>query len=372
MTPEAAMRMALAQARRVRGRTTPNPPVGAIVYRGDRVLGRGATRPAGGAHAEIVAMDRALAKHGARALRGASLAVTLEPCAHVGRTGPCAERVADAGFARVCVGHVDPQAKVAGRGLRRVRRSGARVLVGVLEEECREQHRGFLSVVTRGRPFVVVKLAGTLDGRIATASGESRWITGPEARAAVHRLRARVDAIVVGSGTALADDPRLTARRGNRIVHRPIRVVVDAKLRVPPSARLFAGDADRAWVLCGSAAPATRRRALEAAGARVLGVPSRGGHLNLAAALRKLAGQGLCEVFVEGGGGLAAALLRARLVDELHWFVAPRLIGADGREALGALASSRLAQTPKLEELQVRRVGRDVHFIGRPSVVGQA
>ena len=362
------MRLALAQARRVSGRTFPNPPVGAVVYRGDRVLGRGATGPVGDAHAEIVAMQRATAKYGAKALRGASFAVTLEPCAHVGRTGPCAERVAAAGFARVAVGHVDPHPKVSGRGVRRLRRSGARVEIGVLEAECREQHRGFLSVVKRRRPFVGVKLASSLDGRIATSRGESRWITGPEARAAVHRLRARVDALVVGSATVLADDPRLTARRAGRLVHRPIRVVVDTRLRVPPTARLFAGDPSSAWVLCGARASASRRRALEGRGARVLPVASAGGHLDLRAALRRLAREGLSELLVEGGGGLAAALLRAGLVDEFHWFVAPRLIGADGLPALDVLGFSRLAQAPELEELRVRRVGRDVHVAGRPVV----
>jgi diaminohydroxyphosphoribosylaminopyrimidine deaminase/5-amino-6-(5-phosphoribosylamino)uracil reductase len=249
-----------------------------------------------------------------------------------------------------------------------LRRAGARVEVGVLEALCREQHRGFLSVVERGRPFVSVKLASSLDGRIATARGESRWITGPEARAAVHRLRARVDAVVVGSETALVDDPRLTARRGNRVVHRPVRVLVDTRLRVPPTARLFAGQAGGAWVLCGSRAPAKRRRALEARGVRVLPVASRAGHLDLRSALRCLAKQGLSELLVEGGGGLAAALLRAELVDELHWFAAPRLIGADGFPALAGLGLGRLARAPELAELRVRKLGRDVHFTGRPIV----
>ncbi|MCH8132665.1 MAG: bifunctional diaminohydroxyphosphoribosylaminopyrimidine deaminase/5-amino-6-(5-phosphoribosylamino)uracil reductase RibD [Myxococcales bacterium] len=181
------MRRALSQARRASGRTHPNPPVGAIVYRGDRVLGRGCTRPIGGAHAEVVAIERAIRRHGARAVRGASLAVTLEPCSHTGRTAPCADRVIDAGLNLVLIGHRDPHAQVAGAGLRRLRRAGLRVEVGILEDECRQQHRGFLSVCERGRPFVSLKLASTLDGRIATAAGQSRWITGPEARAVVSR-----------------------------------------------------------------------------------------------------------------------------------------------------------------------------------------
>ena len=247
MKPEAAMRQALAQARRSRGRTAPNPAVGAVVYRGDRVLARGRTQPAGGPHAEVVAIEAALRRHGARALRGASLAVTLEPCAHVGRTAPCTERVIEAGLRRVAVGHVDPYRAVAGRGVARLRRAGLEVRLGVLESECREQHRGFLSVCERGRPFVALKLASTLDGRIATARGESRWITGPASRALVHRLRERVDAVAVGAGTVRADDPELFARRDRRVVHRPLRVVFASQLRVPASSRLFRGSGPVFW-----------------------------------------------------------------------------------------------------------------------------
>jgi diaminohydroxyphosphoribosylaminopyrimidine deaminase/5-amino-6-(5-phosphoribosylamino)uracil reductase len=255
---------------------------------------------------------------------------------------------------------------VAGRGVARLRRAGLAVRVGVLEAECRAQHRGFIAVCERGRPFVMLKLAASLDGRIATAAGESRWISGPQARAAVQRLRARVDAIAVGSGTALADDPELVARRGSRVLHRPLRVLVDSRLRVPLRARMLGGEAGRSWVLCGPRAPAARRRALEAAGVRVLVVPQRGGHVELRHALRRLAREGLTEILVEGGGGLAAALLRGGLVDELHWFSAPRLLGGDGRPALGPLGLRSLAGAALLEGLRVRRVGCDLHWIGRP------
>jgi len=358
------MRIALAQARRSLGRTFPNPAVGAVVYRGDRLLGRGRTRPPGGAHAEVAALESARRRHGPAALRGASLAVTLEPCCHAGRTGPCTEALLEAGIGRVFVGHLDPHVQVSGRGVARLRRAGVAVTVGVLEAECRVQHRGFLSVCERGRPFVTLKLAGSLDGRIATASGESRWISGERARRAVHRLRERTDAIAVGSATALADDPALTARRGGRVVHEPVRVLVDSRLRVPPTARLLAGHAGRTWVLCGQDASARRRRALEAAGARVLAVPRRGRHLELARALRILAREGLTELLVEGGGGLAAALLREGLVDEIRWFVAPRLIGGDGRPALGPLGGRALARLPRLREPRVRRLGEDVEISG--------
>ncbi len=360
------MRLALASARRSRGRTFPNPPVGAVVFRGDRVLGRGRTRPAGGPHAEIVALDAALRRHGARAVRGAAMAVTLEPCAHTGRTPPCADRLVEAGLRRVFVGHRDPHAPVAGRGLARLRRAGIEVTLGVLEEACREQHRGFLSVVERGRPFVALKLAATLDGRIATASGASQWITGPEARAVVHGLRNRVDAVWVGSETALADDPELTARSGARVLHRPVRLVADTRLRLPPSAKLLRGADGSAWVLCGAKAARKRREALEAAGARVIVAPRSGRHLDLRRTLRRLAREGLTEILVEGGGRLAAELVRKSLVDEVHWFSAPMLIGADGLPALANLGVRDLRRAPRFDTASVRRVGKDVHWVARP------
>jgi diaminohydroxyphosphoribosylaminopyrimidine deaminase / 5-amino-6-(5-phosphoribosylamino)uracil reductase len=366
VTPEAAMRAALAQARGARGRTWPNPPVGAVVFRGDRVLGRGRTQPPPGRHAEVVAIERALRAHGERAVRGASLAVTLEPCDHTGRTGPCSERVLEAGLARVFVGHPDPHARVCGRGIARLRRAGVAVEVGVLEAECIEQHRGFLSVVLRGRPFVVLKLAASLDGRIATASGESRWITGARAREAAHRLRASADAILVGAGTARADDPALTARRGPRVLHRPVRVVADTQLRVPASARLFRGAPGSAWVLCARSAPAGRARELSRRGAALIPTPLRRGRLDLRAALRELARRGLTELLVEGGGELAASLLREDLVDELHWFAAPRLLGGDARAAVGALSLRALRDAPALRVLALRRYGSDLHLVARP------
>ena len=360
------MRLALAAARRASGRSFPNPPVGAVVFRADRVLGKGWTQPAGGPHAEIVALRAAERRFGARALRGASLAVTLEPCAHVGRTGPCCEAVLAAGVGRVLVGHTDPNPEVAGRGIQRLRAAGVAVQTGVLEASCREQHRGFLCVLAQGRPYVSLKLAATLDGRIATASGESRWITGASARALVHRLRARADAIVIGSGTALADDPELTARAGARVLHRPLRVVIDSRLRLPVDARcLRAGPKGTMLVIGARGASAARRRALEAAGARVLLAPARNDHVAPRGVAKLLAGAGLTDVLLEGGGTLAAAWLRAGLVDELHWFVSAKLLGGDARPALGALAIMRLSGALALREPTIRRIGDDVYVRGR-------
>lgn len=383
------MRRALVAAARGQGLTHPNPSVGAVVYRGDRVLGVGTTRPPGGAHAEVVAIERARRRFGDAALRGASLAVTLEPCNFTGRTGPCTEAVLAAGIGRVVVGCRDPHHRVSGRGLARLRRAGVEVVAGVLEAECREMHRGFISVCERRRPFVVLKLATSLDGRIATASGESRWITSPASRERVHRLRRRVDAVMVGSGTALTDDPELTARRGDRVVRTPIRVLVDGRLRVPASARLFAaaprapsGSARRGaapdrdtrsgtWIVCdrGVAGRAAARERAD----RVIEVAyDRAGHVDLRASLAALADAGLTTILVEGGGELAAALLRADLVDEVHWFLAPRLIGSEGRPALGALALTRLADARTLAGWRVERSGADLHVTARVAPKGRA
>jgi diaminohydroxyphosphoribosylaminopyrimidine deaminase / 5-amino-6-(5-phosphoribosylamino)uracil reductase len=257
--------------------------------------------------------------------------------------------------------------RVAGGGFARLRRAGLEVVVGVLEEECRTQHRGFISVCERGRPFVTLKLAATLDGRIATAAGESRWITGPASRARVHRLRRRVDAVLVGSGTAIADDPDLTARVGERVVRTPVRVVIDGSLRVPASSRLFARSVEgttRTWIVC-----ATRARGIAAArrrADRVLEIDrDRSGQVDLPRAFAAIAAAGLTSVLVEGGGRLAAALLRADLVDEVHWFLAPRLIGEEGRPALGKLALGALRDAVALDALRIDRCGDDLHLSGR-------
>jgi len=355
------MRAALAAARRGDGRVHPNPSVGAVVFRGDRILGRGTTRPPGGAHAEIVAMESVRRRHGARALRGASLATTLEPCSFSGRTGPCADAIVRAGLVRVVAGCRDPHPKVSGRGYRKLRRKGVEVTSGVLEAECRYQHRGFLSAVERGRPWVTLKLATTLDGRIATASGESRWITGDESRAFVHRLRDAADAVMIGSETALADDPRLDVRRDGRVVRTPIRVLLDGRLRVPANARLLSdAEAASTWVVCGERARGLA--AVREVAGRVLPVRRSGtGHVDLTRALKSLTNEGLTTVLVEGGGGLAAALLRAGLVDEVHWMLAPKLIGGDGRAGLGPLALRRLKDAVHLDAARVRRRGDDIH-----------
>ncbi len=369
---EAMMRAALQRARRGEGLTHPNPSVGAVVYRGDRILGRGTTQPPGGPHAEVVALTAARRRHGARAVRGASLAVTLEPCTFTGRTGPCVEVIAEAGIGRVVVGVRDPHPRVSGRGFRWLRRKGVEVVSGLLEADCRRQHRGFLSVCERGRPFVTLKLASSLDGRIALADGQSRWITSAASRDFVHRLRARHDAVLVGSETALADDPELFARRGGRVVQRPIRLLLDGRLRVPPDARLFQpAGASRTWVLCRKRARGIRR--IRQRAERVLELPvAEGRYLDLGEAFSRLAEEGLTTVLVEGGGRLAAALLRADLIDEVHWMLAPKLIGSDGKPALGPLGLGALSDAVCFDSLHSVRRGPDLHLHGeiRRAAVG--
>ena len=351
------MREAVRLAARARGRTAPNPLVGAIVVRGGRRVAAGHHLRAGRPHAEALALERAGAD-----TRRATLYVTLEPCAHTGRTPPCVEAVLGAGLRRVVVGMRDPDPRTSGRGLRRLRGAGLEVELGVAEAECRALNEGYLSRVERGRPFTTLKLASSLDGRIATARGESRWITGEASRAFVHRLRARVDALVVGSETVLVDDPELTARRAGRVVHRPTRIVVDSALRTPPGARLLDPEQpEGAWLLSLHGAPAARRRRLERAGARIETVrATRDGRVDLAAAWARLGTLGVNDVLVEGGGELAAALLRAGLVDRAHFLLAPLLIGGDGRAVLGPLGVDRLRRALRPREIGVRRLGGDV------------
>ena len=361
------MQLALARARRASGRTFPNPAVGAVVLRGERVLGAGETQPPGSAHAEVRAIRQALRRHGARALRGATLAVTLEPCGHHGRTPPCTDAIRAAGIARVWIGARDPHPLVSGRGIRALRRAGIEVVTDVSAAECAYRHRGFFSVQERGRPWLALKLAATLDGRIATARGESQWITGEVARAFAHRLRDASDAVMVGSGTAAADDPTLTVRDAEGALQRvPIRIVVDGALATPARLALYRDEhATRTWLVTAPGHPARALAARTARGARVIEAPRRARHLDLTRALEQLAGAGLTQILVEGGGGLAAALLREELVDELHWFAAPSLLGGDARSAISALNVGKLADRVRFDLTDMRRLGPDLYVHAR-------
>jgi diaminohydroxyphosphoribosylaminopyrimidine deaminase/5-amino-6-(5-phosphoribosylamino)uracil reductase len=352
----AYMRAALALARRGLGTVWPNPAVGCIIVTDGRVVGRGWTQPGGRPHAETEALARA----GAPA-RGGTAYVSLEPCAHWGKTPPCAEALIAAGVGRVVAALEDPDRRVAGQGLRRLAAAGIAVESGLCAEEAAEINAGFLTRIRQGRPLVTLKLATSLDGHIATASGQSRWITGPAARKRAHLLRAAHDAILVGTGTVLADDPELTCRLPGLGARSPVRVVLDRHLRIPPAAQVIAA-ARRVptWLLTLPDADPARRAVLAAAGVALVDVPPEpAGGLDLAAALTALGARGITRLLVEGGARLAASLLRAGLVDRLAWFHAPLLIGGDGLPAVAGFNLSALADAPGCARVAVEEVGAD-------------
>jgi diaminohydroxyphosphoribosylaminopyrimidine deaminase/5-amino-6-(5-phosphoribosylamino)uracil reductase len=351
------MRLALEEASRGLGRTAPNPAVGAVLVRGGRVVGRGHHARAGSPHAEIEALRRAGAK-----ARGADLYTTLEPCDHFGRTPPCSLALIEAGVRRVFVGSRDPNPVVNGKGTTRLRRAGVEVVAGPLQDECDALNAPWFRFISSGRPFVTLKVAATLDGRIATASGDSRWVSGPEARAWVHRLRDRVDAVLVGRGTALADDPRLTTRLPGGAGRDPLRVVLDTDLQLPATLRLFRQrSAARTLVLHA----AKRERDL---GPRVdLLRCARGpGGLDLDDVLAGLAGRGVVHLLVEGGGKVAASFLSAGLVDRLALVLAPRVLGG-GISWSGSSGPARMSDALALRDLTVERLGDDLLVQGAPA-----
>ncbi len=344
------MAHALRLAARGLGWTWPNPAVGCVIVRDDVVLGRGWTQPGGRPHAERVALDQA-----GSAAEGATAYVTLEPCAHHGQTPPCAGALIAARVARVVTALTDPDPRVSGKGHAMLRAAGIAVTEGVLAAEARHVNAGFLSRVTKGMPFVTLKLATTLDGRIATASGESRWITGPAARRAVHVLRMTHDAVMIGAGTAVADDPDLTIRDLGAS-HQPVRIVIDTTLRHRPDSRL--GRTARqspVWMVHGPEATPAARAAWTATGAILIEAPSH----DLTAALRLLADRGLTRILCEGGATLAAALIWARLADDLAVFTAGALIGSDGIPALGPIGLTTLGDAPRPTLQSVARIGPD-------------
>jgi diaminohydroxyphosphoribosylaminopyrimidine deaminase/5-amino-6-(5-phosphoribosylamino)uracil reductase len=357
MMDAGTMRAALALARRGLGRVWPNPAVGCVIAKRGIILGRGWTQPSGRPHAETEALARA-----GRAARGADAFVTLEPCSHHGKTPPCGEALIAAGIRRVVVAVEDPDPRVSGKGLSLLRDAGIAVVLGVGADEAAEVNAGFFSVMRSGRPLVTLKLATSLDGQLAVASGESRWITGEAARARAHLLRATHDAVMVGSGTVIADDPTLTCRLPGLVDRSPVRVVIDGSLRVPLTARVVV-EARRmpTWFVVRHGIAGERRAALAGCGVEIIDVPARsGGETDLAAALAALAKKGITRVLVEGGATLAAALVRADLVDRIVWFRAPTLIGGDGLPALSALGIAAPGQARRFVRIGIESIGEDV------------
>lgn len=351
------MRAALSLAARGLGRTWPNPAVGCVLVRDGVVVGRGWTQPGGRPHAETEALARA----GALA-EGATAYVTLEPCNHYGKTPPCSLALIAAKVARVVVACQDPDPRVAGGGLARLREAGVAVVTGVCEAEALVLNEGFFNRIQHARPLVTLKLATTLDGRIATATGESQWITGPTARAWGHRLRATHDAIMVGIGTALADDPELTCRLPGLEDRSPVRVVVDSALRLPASSKL-ALTANRVptWVVTRDDHDPARADALAARGVEVIPVAAGPtGRPDPVALATALAGRGLTRVLVEGGATLAGSLMGAGLVDRLEWFRAASLLGGDGLSAVSGFGVAALNAMPRFERTALRAAGADL------------
>jgi len=351
------MDRALDLAQRALGQVWPNPAVGAVLVKDGHVVGEGWTQKGGRPHAEAVALEAA----GAEA-RGATLYVTLEPCAHHGKTPPCADAIIAAGVVRVVAAIEDPDPRVQGRGFARMRAAGLAIDVGEGAVAARETNLGFFLRLASGRPMVTAKLATSLDGRIATHGGESRWITGEAAREQGHRLRADHDAIMIGVGTALADDPLLTCRLPGLEGRSPIRIVVDSRLRLPLTSQLVrTARTVPTWILALPDGDPPRRDALADLGVSVLEVPAEEvGRPDIAAGLRELGSRGLTRVLVEGGGRLIASLLAADGIDRLAWFRAPVVIGGDGVPGVAALGIERLAEAPRWRRTGLTGLGDDV------------
>ncbi|MBI5598831.1 MAG: bifunctional diaminohydroxyphosphoribosylaminopyrimidine deaminase/5-amino-6-(5-phosphoribosylamino)uracil reductase RibD [Deltaproteobacteria bacterium] len=375
---ERFMRVALVLARKGLGRTSPNPAVGAIVVKNGDIAGRGYHKKAGLPHAEIIALEEA----GERA-KGADLYVTLEPCVHFGRTPPCADAILRAGIKRVVIGAKDPNPKVNGKGMRRLEKAGVRVIKGILADKCRALNEAYGKHIKTGMPFVILKLASSLDGRISTAAGESKWITSLESRKYVHRLRSTVDCVMVGSGTVIKDDPRLTVRlvRGRN----PARAVVDSGLKIPLDSIFFSGGSDfplpsgeracpgldpgvgvrgKIFVFTTVKASKKKIKLMEEKGAKVIIVPTAEGGVSLKRVLRELGRNGITSVMIEGGSRLAAGALKEGVVDRVVFFVAPLIIGGDGVPSIGDLGIKGVKKAFRIRDMKTKRVGGDIMVEG--------
>ncbi len=349
------MALAISLGRRGLGQCGPSPSVGCVIVRDGRIVGRGRTGLTGIPHAETQALKQA-----GDLAQGATAYVSLEPCAHQGRTPPCANALVDAKVARVVIGAGDPNPQVNGQGVEILKAAGISVTGGVLEAQANALHAGFFKRITQEMPWVTLKLASSFDGRIATATGESKWITGPDARRLVHGMRANHDAVMVGGGTARADDPSLNVRDMGE-VPQPVRVVISRKLDIPQSGKLAETAQDiPVWICHGPDAPQELRDAWAGLGAKLLECRLAGQQVDPVSALEALGEQGLTRVFCEGGGALAASLLAADMVDELVGFTAGLALGAEGQPSIGALGNHRLAEAKRFKLAETRAVGNDV------------
>ena len=353
------MDLALSEARQALGSTSPNPAVGAVLVKERVVVGQGFTQPPGSAHAEVMALRGA----GERA-RGATLYVTLEPCCHFGRTPPCTGAIIEAGIAEVHMATLDPNPLVAGKGKAALEQAGIRTYLGEHKEEAEELNEAYIKHITSGLPLVTAKFALSLDGKLATRSRDSRWITGTEARERVHQLRSQVDAIMVGVGTVLSDDPQLTARPGGaRAERQPKRIVVDSRGNTPPTARMLREPGVTIIAATALAAP-DWKATMEQAGAEAIDLPSRAGGVDLAALMKVLGQRGVISLLVEGGGTLLGSLFSEGLVDKVCAFIAPTIIGGKEAVGIGGPGVERMTEAQRLTRVRVERLGDDILVIG--------
>jgi len=352
------MRRALHLAEKGRGRTSPNPLVGAVLVKDGQIIGEGYHTKAGESHAEIVALGKAGDK-----ARGATLYLNLEPCTHYGKTPPCAPAVIEAGVSRVVVGMEDPNPRVTGKGVASLMEAGLDVKMGILERECRKLNEAFCKYISHQVPFVILKVAATLDGKVATRNGESKWITGEVSRRFVHRIRDQVDGVIVGIRTVLKDDPMLTARiKGGKD---PFRIVLDSRLRIPENSKMIEASPSKAIIATTEIAPQRKIESLEKKGVRVLIFGSKMGKVDLKACLSKLGEMGMMSLLVEGGSQVSGSFLDEGLVDKILLFFSPKLIGDSLAPGIfGGEGTHQLRDAFSITELKIRRMGEDILLEG--------
>ena len=351
------MKAALRLARKGLGLVSPNPMVGAILVRGGKIIGNGYHRFYGGPHAEVYALEAAREK-----ARGSDLYINLEPCSHFGKTPPCVDALIAAGIRRAFIGMQDPNPLVAGSGIKKLRAAGIAVETGMLEQECRQLNEAFIKYITRKNPFVYLKLAATLDGKIATAEGDSKWITCDASRALVHRLRSEVDAVMVGIGTVIKDDPLLTARLKTGAGENPLRVIVDSRLRMPPGSKLLkTARAVPTIIATTDNSALSRQAALKKIGVEILTTTARKGRVDLGQLMKKLGKRGVSTVLIEGGSELSAAALQAGIVDKVLFFYAPKITGGTHAPAMvGGAGINKISAAIRVRDIRYKRVGDDI------------
>lgn len=357
MNEEEYMRLAIRLAKKARGRTSPNPLVGAVVVKNGEIVGKGFHKKAGEPHAEINALNDAGKK-----AAGGELYVNLEPCNHYGRTPPCTKRIVDSGIKKVYVGMEDPNKNVAGGGIQCLKDNGIYVKQGILKDECQNLNEAYIKYITEKKPFVILKSAASLDGKIATRVGDTKWITNEKSRAILHRLRDEVDGILVGIGTVMADDPELTTRLKDRKGKDPVRIIVDSKLRILPGAKVLNSESEAETIIATTElAPKEKIKKIEALGARVLVVGSKDSRVDLGELVYELGKLEITSLLIEGGAEINGSSLDSGIIDKVLFFYAPKIIGGTGAlNMIGGEGIEKLSDAVNLRDIKVRRLGDDI------------